>query len=321
MSGWRSRGHSRSWWGLPRAIYGSRGSSSWRGSEFGGAGNMKRLGSISLAMMVLLGAGRGAPPAKQLKIVRIQLHQYDGGPPLASGTPFLIGDLIFVTFQIAGYQVSAESKIDLSFGVDALDPNGVPFVEAMHGKIETQISPEDKDWMPLVNQSAAIPPLAWGGTYRLKLAVEDNLSKQTAKAEIEIPVRGRNIEASPTLTVRNFRFLRTEEDGEPLLDAVFHPGDAVWIRFDFTGFRYGAKNHIHVEYGVSLVDSAGKSLFSQPQAAAEDEDAFYPKRYLSGALSLNLEKKIKPGQYVVVLALKDYEGDQSQETRHEFRVE
>jgi hypothetical protein len=282
---------------------------------------MKRLGSIWLAMTLLLGAARAAPPARQLKIVRTQLHQYDGGPPLASGTPFLVGDLIFLSFQISGDQVSPESKVDLGYTVEAVDPDGVPFVEAMHGKIATQVSAEDKDWMPLVNESAAIPPLAWGGTYRLKLAVEDNLSKQTAKAEIEIPVRGRNIEPSPTLTGRNFRFLRTEEDADPLLDAVFHPGDAVWIRFDFTGFRYGPKNHIHVEYGVTLVDSAGKSLFSQPQAASEDEDAFYPKRYLSGALSLNLEKKIKPGQYVVVLALRDYVGDQTQETRHEFRVE
>lgn len=283
--------------------------------------SVKRLASISLAMALLLGAARSAPPAKQLKIVRTLLHQYDGGPPLASGFQFLIGDVIFVTFQISGYQVSPESKIDLSYTVEAVDPDGVPFVEAMHGKIDTQISPEDKDWMPIVNESAAVPPLAWGGTYRLKLAVQDNLSKQTAKTEIEIKVRGRNIEPSQTLTVRNFRFLRTEEDADPLLDAVFHPGDAVWIRFDFTAFRYGPKNHVHVEYGIALIDAAGKALFSQPQAAAEDEDAFYPKRYLSGALSLNLEKKIQPGQYVVVLTLRDYVGDQTQETRHEFRVE
>ena len=282
---------------------------------------MKRLGSISLALALSLGAARSAPPAKQLRIVRPQLHQYDGGPPLASGFQFLVGDTIFLTFQISGYQVSEESKVDLNYSVEAVDPDGVPFVEAIDGKIDTQVDPEDKDWLPLVNQSAAIPPLAWGGTYKLKLAAQDKLSKQTAKTDIEITVRGRNIEPSQTLTVRNFRFLRTEEDADPLLDAVFHPGDAVWIRFDFTGFRYGPKNHVHVEYGIALVDAAGKALFSQPQAASEDEDAFYPKRYLSGALSLNLEKKIKPGQYVVVLTLRDYAGDQTQETRHEFRVE
>ncbi len=282
---------------------------------------MKRLASISLALALLPGAARSAPPARQLKIVRPLLHQYDGGPPLASGFQFLIGDAIFLTFQIAGYQVSDESKVDLSYTVAAMDPDGVPFVETVHGKIATQVSPEDKDWMPLVNESAAIPPLAWGGTYRLKLAVEDNLSKRTAKTEIEISVRGRNIEPSQTLTVRNFRFLRTEEDADPLLDAVYHPGDSVWIRFDFTGFRYGPKNHIHVEYGVALVDASGKALFSQPQAASEDEDAFYPKRYLSGALSLNLEKKIQPGPYVVVLTLRDYAGDRTQATRHEFRGE
>ncbi len=286
---------------------------------------MKRfcVGWIPLAVL-LLGAAlpaRSAPPARQLKIVRPLLHQYDGGPPLAAGFQFLTGDVIFLTFQIGGYEVFPESKVDLSYRVEALDPDGVPFVEAMHGTIATQISPEDKDWMPIVNESAAVPPLAWGGVYRLKLAVEDKLSKQTAKAEVEIQVRGRNIEPSQTLTVRNFRFLRTEEDADPLLDAVFHPGDSVWARFEFTGFRYGPKNHVHVEYGIALVDSAGRALFSQPQAAAEDEDSFYPKRYLSGALSLNLGQKMQPGQYAVVLTLKDYAGDQTQETRHEFRVE
>ena len=282
---------------------------------------MKQLGWILLALALSLGAAPSAPQARQLKIVRPQLHQYDGGPPLASGFQFLIGDVIFLTFQIAGYQISDDSKVDLGYTVEAVDPDGVPFAEANAGKIATQVSPEDKDWMPLGNASAAIPPLAWGGTYRLKLTVEDHLSKQTTKTEIAIPVRGRNVEPSQTLTVRNFRFLRTEEDADPLLDAVFHPGDSVWVRFEFTGFRYGPKNHAHVEYGVALLDASGKALFSQPQAAAEDEDAFYPKRYLSGALSLNLEKKIKPGQYVVVLTLRDYAGDQTQETRHEFHVE
>jgi hypothetical protein len=278
---------------------------------------MRRLAILPLAAALLA----GAPLAKQLKIVRSSLHQYDGGPPLAQGSQFLIGDTIFLTFYISGYQVSPESKIDLSYTIDAVDPDGVPFAEPMRGGIATQVAPEDKDWLPVVDQSATLPPLAWAGTYRFKLAVVDNLSKQTANAEIEIPVQGRKVEPSPVLTVRNFRFLRTEEDADPLLDAVFHPGDSVWVRFDFTGYRYGPNNHAHVEYGVALLDGTGKALFSQPQAAAEDEDAFYPKRYLSGALSLNLEKKIQPGQYVVVLTLRDLVGNQTQETRHEFRVE
>ncbi len=280
---------------------------------------MRRL----LAAVLLAGTVPALPatPAKQLKIVATRLQQYEDGPPLGSGYRFLTGDTVFLTFQIAGYEVSQDSKIDLSYTIDAVDPDGVPFVEPVSGKIATQVSPEDKDWMPIARGSAALPAAAWGGTYRLKLGVTDNLSKQTAKAEIELPVRGRNIEPSQTLTVRNYRFLRTEEDSNPLLDAIYHPGDSVWARFEFTGFGYGPKNHIHADYGIALLDATGKSLFSQPQAATEDEESFYPKRYLSGALSLNLDKTIRPGQYVVVLTLKDYVGDQTQETRHEFRVE
>jgi hypothetical protein len=280
-------------------------------------------GSVLLAAVLFLGTPCPArpAPARQLQIVRPELHQYDGGPPLAPGFRFLTGDLVFVTFHIGGYQVSPESKVDLSYTIEAVDPEGVPVVETIHGTVATAVSPEDKDWMPIVRGSVALPSLAWGGTYRLTLAIVDKLSQQTAKTEIDIPVRGRNVEPSPALVERNFRFLRTEEDADPLLDAIYHPGDSVWARFEFTGFRYGPKNHIHVEYGVAMVDASGKALFSQPRAAVEDDDSFYPKRYLSGILSLNLDKNIAPGQYTVVLTLRDGVGNQTQESSHVFRVE
>ena len=278
------------------------------------------LAAVALLAAVAVPALAG-PPARQLKIVRPVLQQYDGGPALASGFRFLTGDVVFLSFEIGGYEVSPESKVDLGYTIEALDPDGVPVAETLRGTVATEVSPEDKNWMPIVRESATLPPLAWGGTYRLRIAVEDKLSKQTANTEIEIPVRGRDIERSQTLAVRNFRFLRTEEDANPLLDAVFHPGDSLWARFEFTGYGYGQKNHIHVEYGVALVDASGKTLFAAAQAAVEDEDSFYPKRYLEGALKLDLEKKFRPGQYAVVLTLRDGVGNGTEETRHEFRVE
>jgi hypothetical protein len=276
-----------------------------------------------LAAASLLGAAIPAQPApvRTLQIVQLQLQQYDGGPPLAPGTGFLTGDVVFLTFHIGGYQVSPQSTIDLAYTIDAVDPDGVPVVETTRGAVATHVSPEDKDWMPIVRGSVALPALAWSGAYRVKLAVEDKLSHQSATTEIEIPVRGRKVEPSPTLTERNFRFLRSEEDADPLLDPIYHPGDSVWARFEFTGFRYGPKNHIHVEYGIAMLAASGTSLFSQPQAAVEDDESFYPKRYLSGILSLNLQKNILPGQYTVVLTLRDEVGNQTQESRHPFRVE
>ena len=114
----------------------------------------------SIALVALFAASsipaRPAPPAKQLKILRPLLQQFDGGPPLPVGTPFLTGDVVFLSFQIAGYEVSPESKVDLAYTVEAVDPDGVPVVEPAHGNIATQVSAEDKNWLPIVRESVPL---------------------------------------------------------------------------------------------------------------------------------------------------------------------
>lgn len=264
---------------------------------------------------------RTAAEPKQLSIVKPALRQYDDGPAVAAGYSFFTGDLVFCSFQIAGYKVSPDAKTDLRYQIDAVDPDGVRLAEPIQQSIETEVSDEDKNWMPIVRESVLIPPLALGGVYRIKVMVEDRLSQQTAKTEIEVPVRGRRVEPSQTLVARNFRFERSEDDRDAILNPVYHPGDTVWAHFEIIGFRHGEKNRLHVEYGVALMDASGKALFSLPQAAVEKEESFYPKRYLPGALSLNLAKDIRPGEYTVVLTLRDEVGNQIQESRQAFRVE
>jgi hypothetical protein len=277
-----------------------------------------------IAAALLLGTASPVRPAaepKQLSIVKPALRQYEDGPALPAGSSFFTGDLLFYSFQIAGYKVSPEAKIDLHYQIDAVDPDGARLVEPIQHSIETQVSDEDKGWLPIVRESVPLPPLALGGVYRIRVMVEDKLSGQTAKTEIEVPVRGRHVEPSQTVVARNFRFERSEEDRDAILDPVYHPGDTVWAHFEIIGFRYGEKNRIHVEYGVALTDALGKALFSLPQAAVEKDESFYPKRYLPGALSLNLAKDIRPGEYTVVLTLRDEVGKQIQESRQAFRVE
>ncbi len=262
-----------------------------------------------------------APAPKQLAIVRPALAQYEDGPPLDHGFAFPTGDTVFFSFQIQGYQVSSDSTIDLRVRIDAADPESVPVVKPFERAISTKLSSQDKNWMPIVRDSVQLPPLALPGTYHIRVVVNDALSKQEAKTEIGFAVQGKRVEPSETLIARDFRFLRGEEDRDQLIQAVYRPGDSVWARFEITGFRYGANNRVDVNYGVSLAGPDGNTLFSQPEAAEEQGESFYPKRYVPGALSLNLDKKIKPGEYTVILTLRDQIGTQTDESRHTFRVE
>ena len=87
------------------------------------------------------------------------------------------------------------------------------------------------------------------------------------------------------------------------------------------GYKYGEKNAVHVEYGLEVLSPTGKSLYQEPQAAVEQSSAFYPKRYLPGTLSLNLQSSARPGDYTIVLRVRDLTGEQVSETRHTFRIE
>jgi hypothetical protein len=61
--------------------------------------------------------------------------------------------------------------------------------------------------------------------------------------------------------------------------------------------------------------------YSQPQAATGKEQTAYPQRYQPGVLNLNLAKDQKPGEYTIVLMVRDNLGKQSYETREKFSVE
>jgi hypothetical protein len=270
--------------------------------------------------LLLLAAIPPAPPAP-LVIVKPALRQYEDGPPAGQNFSFVTGESVFVTFQVSGFQVSPKSSVDLGFRVEPVDPQGIPLVEPITGKIQTEISTEDKDWMPIVRGEFVIPPLASPGAYRIGLMVEDRIGGRQARSEIRYEVRGRNVEPSPVLTARNFRFLRSEDDAQPMAgEIIYRGGDNLWARFDMVGFKYGDGNRIHVSYGLRVLGPTGKILYEAPQAAVEQGQSFYPKKYLPGILSLNLQT-VQPAVYTLVLTLRDEVGTQTEETAHEFRVE
>jgi hypothetical protein len=95
----------------------------------------------------------------------------------------------------------------------------------------------------------------------------------------------------------------------------------MWARFDIIGFKYGDGNAVDVSYGVTLLAPGGKVLWSQPDAAFDKSQSFYPKRYVPGAMSLNLQPNIRPGEYTMVVTARDQIGNQTCESREVFRIE
>ena len=259
--------------------------------------------------------------ANPLKIVDAHVHQIEGGPPVPAGVTFVPAETVYVSFQVEGYRVSPDSKVHLTYKIETFDPKGIKIVEPVESSVDEALAPEDKNWKPKVRQSMAIPPIAPPGNYRVSIRVTDDLDHDSATQDTTFAVSGVEIPASPTLNVANFGFFRREEDPEPLKIAAYRPGAALWAKFNIVGYKFGEGNSIEVSYGVAVLSSSGKTLYSQPQAAIEKSFSFYPKPYVPGSMNLSLQSNMRPGEYAILLTVHDAIGRQNYETKQVFRVE
>ena len=279
------------------------------------------------ALLVFSALAQAAPQevAEKLAIVNPLLHLTEDGAVAQPDYPFLPGETVYFSCQVAGFR-KAERHIDqqemfLTYSIEVRDSHDVAVVPDMSDKIAALLSPEDKHWMPKIRESIVAPALAGSGEYRIIVKVKDEYAKTETQTMAKFTIKGRDVAPADTLVVRDFRFLRKEDDREPVQIAAYRAGDTLWARFDITGFKLGDKNRFDVEYGLQVVGSDGAVSYSNPRAAQETNETFYPQRYTPGSLSLVLPKDVKLGSYTILLTVKDNIGNQIYETREKFSVE
>jgi len=273
-------------------------------------------------LWILAALPQGTPG--EITILNPQLHQFEDGPPVYADHTYIPGETVFFSCQVKGFRVARngeQEKVLLSYRIEAKDSTDVPVVEPHSGKVDESLSPQDKDWLPKIRYSFVLPPHAPAGVYRIALAVKDELGGQEKSTQIKLTVRGRQVAPSESLAIRNFRFLRSEDETAPLPRAAYRPGETMWAKFDITGYKIGEKNHVWVEYGLSILNADGKVLYSQPEGAVEQDTPFYPKRFVPGVVSLNIQPGTTAAEYGLQLTVRDRVGQQTIESRHTFRVE
>lgn len=261
---------------------------------------------------------------KPVAIERLALHQYEDGPVLAAGYEFVPGETAYFSCRIAGYHIvrnDQQQSVKLAWQMRMLDPSGVPIEKDQSGRIEDQLLPQDKSWVPKFITSFVVPAFAPGGTYRVTVKIVDEAGGTETTGELPFGVRGHTVQPSDTLLARNFMFLRAEDDRRSLSPAVYHPGETLWARFDITGYKFGDGNRFSVDYGLAVLRPTGEQLFAQPGAAADTNQSFYPQRYVPGMLSLTLDQNVPKGSFLLVVTVRDKIGNQSWETRQPFEIE
>jgi len=273
----------------------------------------------SVLLLAFLPASLVAAPA--LEIVKPVIAQMEDGDPLPATFEHGAGETLFFSCRIGGFTKSSDQQIDLSYSVQAFDPKGVPLDEIFQHEIKEEIGPQDKDWQPKIATSLLLPDILRPGSYKIAVKVQDLLAKTEAELSVPFIVRARDVAASPALTIRNFRWFHNEDEERAMVSPVYHAGDNMFMRFDITGFKYGPNNKVDVSYVISYVLITGKTIWTQPEPAVEQSEAFYPKPYITGEFGITLQKNFQPGTYTVLVAVKDAAGKQTYDGKFNFTVQ
>lgn len=273
----------------------------------------------SILLLAVLPACLAGAPA--LEVVKPVIAQMEGGDPLPADFQHASGETLFFSCRISGFTKSPNELIDLKYSVQAFDPKGVPVSEIFENEMKEEVGPQDKEWLPKIETQIALPDVLRGGSYKIVVKAADLLAKTSAEATVPFEVRARDVAPSNTLVVRNFRWYHNEDEPNAMRQPVYHPGDAMFMRYDVTGFKYGANNKVDVSCVAALVLASGKAIWTQPEPATEQSESFYPKPYFSVEFGISLQKNFQPGTYTMAVAVKDAVGKTTYEGKFTFTVQ
>ena len=276
--------------------------------------------SLSIIACFAAAASLAAP----IVVEHTAVQQMEDGPTVTLDYDFRPGETVYFTFRLSKFETvenDDKQKLDLAYRIEVVDADGTPVVEPQTGKISTEMLPEDRNWTPKGRWNFTLPDHAEDGKYKITLIARDLIGKSETRTSSVFSVRNRRMERSDTLVTRGFGFFPREEAVKAISPALYHAGELVWVKFDLVGYKLGEKNEMDVQYGLTVLEPTGKVSFTQPEAAREKFQNFYPKRWVPAVFNLTLPANVTKGVYTLVLTIRDHVGKQDLEVRREFTIE
>ena len=135
---------------------------------------------------------------------------------------------------------------------------------------------------------------------------------------LEFTVDGERLLTAGSLTVRNFHFSKAE-NGDKLDEPVFGPGEPIWAAFFITGYETRHDNSYDVESDAWVLDAKGQRMFAF-ESSGDEGSPFYPRLWLPAKLRMDLEQDIPPGNYTVVLHVRDGVSGSDATERYGFKI-
>ncbi len=250
-----------------------------------------------------------------LEIVNCDLLDSRDGFAIPEDTQFLPGERVHLICQVQGYRVGREDRVHVSYEVTGLDPRARSFYPPHQGRYDTELAPQDENWLPILRYSPLIPDHANGGTFVLRVSVTDHIGGAAVSTDVPVRVDAPQFDLTDGLTIRSFHVRSHPSDlppwesysvaqRDPAETRSHHPGDEVPVSFLITGFAVRNDNAFDVESQAWLVDADGEELLDLG-VTRESGRPYYPRLWIPGDILIRLDPSIPPGEYRIKVRLHD----------------
>ncbi len=259
-------------------------------------------------------------------MIQAGVQKAEDDPFVTESYRFLPGEYVYVTFSIAGFttrrsSAEAQPRISLVYSIVPEDLNNVPLALPDSGKVETELSAEDKNWVPKHRSSFLLPSFIASGNFQVRIAVRDDWNQAEVVKTLPLRIGGVRLQPTSHVTAENFRFQRSETDAAPLELAAYRAGDTAYAQFEITGFKFGAENTYKLRYGLTVFRPDGKVYVNQPNAAELSASGFYPAQFVPGRIAITTSADSRPGPYKLVLKIFDQIAKEDSEATFSFQIE
>lgn len=276
--------------------------------------------ALCAASLVAGSTGEGNPDPDQasprLEVVDVALLDSRDGFAIPADTQFAGGERVHLYLQVKGYRVGAEDRVHLTYELSALDPLGSQFYPPHQGEYDTELAPQDENWMPIVRYSPLIPEHAGGGTFVIRATVTDELAGSSVSVRVPVRVNAPSFEPEAGLAIQKFRYHYEPIDPEDLVIGdtpgsksaggfSCRPGEEFSASFFITGYGVRPDNSFALDSQAWLIGGDGRQLVDFGENA-ETGAPYYPRRWLRGNIRIQLDPLVAPGDYAVRVRVRDH---------------
>jgi uncharacterized RDD family membrane protein YckC len=203
-----------------------------------------------------------------LQFVNAAFLQAEDGPPRPAA-PYKPGDVVYLKYEVVGFNTNQEGKTDLILQVEVRDPNGLS-VYPMWEKELIQTIPAGK---PVSGSfSVGIPSFAPPGVYKVGLKALDKVKNTTADLSPTFQAEAPSVSPASRLELRDFA-LSLSKDGPPAETPVLEGGGTIYMSWKIFGVD-ARDGKVNLRVALKVLGPGEKPVVDEPGYVVVD-DAFH----------------------------------------------